>query len=443
MSVMLNPNKLEKIYDKLKRKDDDDAVDRFNYMYTPAMLFIFGFAIGGKQYFGKPIQCWIPAHFKKQWEDYSEDYCFVENTYFVKFDERFPTEAEREAREINYYQWVAFALVGQAILCMLPKLLWSAFCWKTGMSMGALIRASSEITTDGKFKSEKKDDENNKKPSDAARHIHQTLGYLHRKTKGVRHANPTANLVNKKSKAQCYITVLYILMKILNLVNSVGQLYLLNVFLGHEYTLWGVGILIDLYNKRRWKTSGQFPRVTFCDVKVREMGGHMVTNTFQCIIMLNMLNEKVYIFVWFWFVLLSIANACNLVQWLANIFTPGADIKWVKGHLLDREDDLDSDPNIKRFTKEQLSTDGLTALRLIASNCGAYQAEKVTTELFNCYLAKDMIAAKAAIKEDEEQPDDIKELSAVVKRSVDANTSNGKLPNGRAKGAKDLEKGIR
>jgi len=48
-------------------------------------------------------------------------------------DERFPMRPlERERREIHYYQWVPFILVGEALLMMLPKLLWNAFNWKSG-----------------------------------------------------------------------------------------------------------------------------------------------------------------------------------------------------------------------------------------------------------------------------------------------------------------------
>jgi hypothetical protein len=40
---------------------------------------------------------------------------------------------ERENREIHYYQWVMFILVGQALLMMLPKLFWNGLNWKTGL----------------------------------------------------------------------------------------------------------------------------------------------------------------------------------------------------------------------------------------------------------------------------------------------------------------------
>lgn len=66
-----------------------------------------------------------------------------------------------------------------------------------------------------------------------------------------------------------FISVLYLIIKSLNLANVIGQFLLLNSFLGSSYAqLWGYEILKDLINGREWNESGHFPRVTLCDVEV-------------------------------------------------------------------------------------------------------------------------------------------------------------------------------
>ena len=52
--MVLDKATLDKVM--TKKRCDDDAVDRFNYWYTPAMLSVFCVLLAAKQYVGKPLQ---------------------------------------------------------------------------------------------------------------------------------------------------------------------------------------------------------------------------------------------------------------------------------------------------------------------------------------------------------------------------------------------------
>lgn len=85
-------------------------------------------------------------------------------------------------------------------------------------------------------------------------------------------ANPLTWLISCGKRSGVYVTLIYLLSKVLALLNVVGQLLLLNAFLGPQYQWWGPGILRDLANGTEWHTSGHFPRVTMCDFTVRDIG---------------------------------------------------------------------------------------------------------------------------------------------------------------------------
>lgn len=69
-----------------------------------------------------------------------------------------------------------------------------------------------------------------------------------------------------------FLVCLYFFTKFLYLINIIGQLFLMEKFVGNEYTFYGFRVLIDLINGREWCHSGNFPRVTFCDFEAKKLG---------------------------------------------------------------------------------------------------------------------------------------------------------------------------
>ena len=52
--------------------------------------------------------------------DYTDNMCWIKNTYYIPMDEVIPNKDEDIETEINYYQWVPIVLIVQALLFYLP-----------------------------------------------------------------------------------------------------------------------------------------------------------------------------------------------------------------------------------------------------------------------------------------------------------------------------------
>ena len=99
-----------------KSRNDDDFADRLSHRFSTGLLIVFAIVVSTKQYVGDPINCWVPAHFTGNWEEYTNNYCWIRNTYYLPFENYIPKEHEDDKRQmITYYQWVPMILLVQVI----------------------------------------------------------------------------------------------------------------------------------------------------------------------------------------------------------------------------------------------------------------------------------------------------------------------------------------
>ncbi|KAL7073571.1 hypothetical protein ACQ4LE_007084 [Meloidogyne hapla] len=366
---------LDKFLQGLKPQFDDDVVDRLNYYYTPMLFIVFALTLSAKQYVGQPIQCWIPAQFTGAWEQYSENYCFVQNTYFLPLNHYIPQDIEqREEREIGYYQWVPFVLGLQGMLFYLPSLVWRIFNWQSGVAVKGIIQMCEDV---GNMQVDKRKGS----VEIAATHIRDSLRMQQQFSKGF----VFAGLFRRGT----YLNCLYLLVKVLYLLQIVCQFVILNNFLGSSYTFWGFEILRDLAMGLEWHESGHFPRVTMCDFEVRVLGNKH-RHTVQCVLMINMFNEKVFLFIWWWLLLIGIATLFSLVYWLT---TPRQNVPFIRQYLrvyhLVKQDDQNVIVAVNKFVHHYLRSDGVFLLRLIAANAGDLITTDLVYQLWQMFLQEE------------------------------------------------------
>ena len=74
------------------RRRDDDWSDRLNRMYTTTLLMVFAFVASAQMLIGNPITCWVPAEFHRSHILFTNNYCWLQNTYYLPFDKYIPKE---------------------------------------------------------------------------------------------------------------------------------------------------------------------------------------------------------------------------------------------------------------------------------------------------------------------------------------------------------------
>jgi len=367
-------------------KRDDNFTDRLNNRYTVVLLVASAVLISANMYVGSPITCWAPVHFTGSHTKFANSYCWVKNTYYLPWENNVPYEGEQR-EVVPYYQWIPFILLGQAIMFYLPKVFWNGLNQKVGVDADNILASAYTFT-------------NAEKEGRKDNILMLITNQLHRvftaKTnkyyKGFR-CNIKDLAFKLCSICACgtrygnYLSILYIFSKVLYIVNVVGQLFMLNGILATEYDIYGIELLGHLIRGSDWTEAPHvaFPRVTFCDFKIRRLG-NIHRYTLQCLLPINMYNEKIYCFLWFWFVAIAAVTFFDLVTWLGRYFSHKEKVTFISKHLVFIKTAKDRDyymDQVGDFVGNYLKQDGVFLLRLIGQNTNSVTVTDITCKMWD------------------------------------------------------------
>lgn len=342
-----------KIFEVFKDSSDDTA-DRANHRFTVGLLLFFAGLIGGSQTFGNPMQCLIPQEYPKGWADYINSYCFITNTYLPKGFE--PEEMhndilkQNEKINIGYYQWIPYILLIQSLFFVIPHLLWNFSQSFSDVDYNLFVQRCIKVRNLA--------DDGRAILDQVATDICEILHY--RKIK----KRSGSGLGNIGVFFYCFSKLLYI-------INLITQLICLSFLVGKNRSDWGLDLLQNsfcfkngYYIEYRQNTSNQyFPPLAFCDFKENKLA-NVQEKTVQCLLMLNILNEKIFVLIYVWFYLLLLLTVTNFVYTIIRLVSS---VGIYQSHSFLQIHGVDERTSIK-FLSDKLGLDGLLLLYFIKNS---------------------------------------------------------------------------
>ena len=109
------------------------------------------------------------------------------------------------------------------------------------------------------------------------------------------------------------------------LVNIIAQLYFMDHFFDGEFFSYGLRVMTFSEQAQEDRVDPMvyvFPRVTKCTFYKYGPSGSIQKHDSLCILPLNIVNEKTYIFLWFWFIILATLLSLLLVYRVVIIAVP-------------------------------------------------------------------------------------------------------------------------
>lgn len=394
----------------------EDYYDRLNYALTPGMLLAIATIVGMKQYVFQPIQCWNVKELDDSRMQYAENYCWVENTFW--YDPQAPiahTDSPGEGKTIYYYQWVPFILMGQAILFYVPHLLWLMLSTNVGVDMRQLADQARKLEEDCLEGKDRK-----AKVIFLATSLLRFFRYRSRYNRENSCKRFASFLVGKPAFAM-YLVAAYLLVKACYIANCIGQMYLMRSYLGLNMTSFGLQIFNDIANNRTWQMTNVFPRVTHCHFEIRSVGKPR-PYVLQCVLPVNMLNEKFYVIIWFWVVIVLTLNIVSLTCWLLRLMLSPSRRSTIKKYLKIAEA-IEADNKENKFIRNKawesefiddlIRSDGTFLLSVINKNAGDIVTAEVVRKTFKLWR-KNADASPVKYITDEKMPLDPSAPKAVV-----------------------------
>ncbi|CAL1273517.1 unnamed protein product [Larinioides sclopetarius] len=272
-----------------KKLHIDHWAFRLHYRVTVLFLLLFCIVVSTKQYAGDPIKC------SKDTREYSalvENYCFITSTYTVKTALNktvsegaphpgiYPSQDEKDHRYHRYYQWVGFILFIQAVFFYAPHFLWKVF--EGGKLSSLLERDTRFLPREEQIKS-------------------RDLIIQH--------------LRSRWTKDNLFI-VKYLACEIWCFFNIFVQMAFLDGVFDNEFFSFGFEVMSHYQKNLPSRTDPMlrmFPRITSCTYRYFGGGGKIRSESVLCVLAVNVMNEKIFLFLWFWFMVLSIITFCALI----------------------------------------------------------------------------------------------------------------------------------
>ncbi|UYV62560.1 Inx2 [Cordylochernes scorpioides] len=251
----------------------DSLAFRLHRQITMVGLLAGSLLVTSRQYFGDPIKC-------IQRDDVPpallETYCWVYATFTVPsaFELQVGVQVPQpgvdrsndERAYHQYYQWVAIVLALQGLVFYLPWAIWGGL-------------------------------------------EHGLLSSLVSRQKHGKEASIVDYLRLHQGAHQSYFWN-YLICESLNFINVLVQFQITNVFLDGSFTPLGSNYISYIRgNLEVDPLLRLFPRMSKCIFHRFGSSGDVQKLDALCILPLNILHEKIYIALWFWYILLAVLSA--------------------------------------------------------------------------------------------------------------------------------------
>lgn len=236
-----------------------------------------------------------------------------------------PMNENDNIRHHAYYQWVPFFLFAQALMFYLPHKLWRSWegneiylnnniltriftqlCFFLGGKIKLLVDGLQMVSLSRHIADENSD-------INARRYFLPSKKTVGNRVRIIKCAFLRHIRVNRFWAARL------IFCEYLNLFNLVLQVYITNRFLGGHFYSLGPNFIKDDFRGIMDTLDTVFPKVTKCHFYKYGASGTIQKIDALCVMALNVVNEKIFVILWFWYTILAGVTVLAILWRIATL----------------------------------------------------------------------------------------------------------------------------
>lgn len=279
---------------RIKDVNSDNVTFKLFYKASFGLCLFSSLLVGATQNWGDPIECHQTIEGTIS-DKVFENHCWIHGTKRIESDEDqkifncksrdLVSKKGNLPDDVTFYQWVTFMLLINAAIFRIPYIIWK-FC------------------EGGLMKSFYSDDTRWKKDDVSMKELLVGKASFFKKLRG--------------QMGWYYFT--FVSCEILNVAMLVINCISTNMFLNEQFTRYGLEATRFLSNSTEDQRKADFnplcstfPTVTNCEMKYKGPGTGPANSTGVCILSQNIINQKIYFVLWFWFIIMMAIGTLQIL----------------------------------------------------------------------------------------------------------------------------------
>ena len=374
--------------------------EKLSCVYSVMILSFLTVLIFSKSFILSPMSCYVPSvpmDNSKSFMSVFNNFCWINGTSFIQSGDKFPINeanwnTHSTSRKISklsiikknkyqlnllldYYQWIPLILAVQCLLFYLPYRLWKTMSFSIlGMDCNLMMEIANGINSEF----------DNKKRNNVIRNVADEIRQMITTFKDDEENRGYGERIKKWIFDTFHVEISG--KRLLFLFLSFKIIYAINVVI----QCWKIYFLFQWdseYSTLSDVIEATFPLIGFCYFPTSLGIGNTNGYYGQCNLTVNMINSKIFIFLFIWTLIVSIVSVGSIVTYLIQAIQIGPQFTLIKDLLKKRNAYEKRDREVvKKFVKEDLKSDGVLMIRKLKENVNASVASEVVEILYREFI---------------------------------------------------------